>query len=70
MRIRRISDLVDGQVYWHLFVENDCHWRIKVKSSTYKSGENWNDMIVYNDEREAKAQANQLQTGINILVIK
>lgn len=70
MRIKSISDLIDGQVYWHLFVENDCHWQIKVKSSTYKHCENWNDMIVYDDECEAKAEANQIQTSINNLVIK
>ncbi len=70
MRIKTISDLVDGHVYWHLFVEKDCHWQIKVTSSTYKNGENWNYMIVYDDEGEAKAEAIQLQTSINNLVIK
>ena len=34
------------------------------------SGENWNDMIVYDDEEEAKVEANHLQTSINNLVIK
>lgn len=70
MRIKNISDLIDGRVYWHLFVENYCHWQIKVRPSTFMSGENWNDMIVYDDEEEAKVEANHLQTSINNLVIK
>ena len=70
MRIKNISSLIDGRVYWHLFVEHDCHWQIKVKPSTFRSGENWNNMIVYDDEGEAKAEAYHLQTSINNLVIK
>ena len=70
MRIKDISDLIDGRVYWHLFVENACHWQIKVKPSTFMNGENWKDMIVYDNEGEAKAEAKLLQTSINNLVIK
>jgi hypothetical protein len=70
MRIRNIADLVDGQEYWHLFVENVCHWQISVRLSKYRNGENWTDMIVYDNETEAKAEAQRLQISINSLIIK
>lgn len=70
MSIKHIADLVDGEEYWHLFVENACHWQIKEKPSIYKKGVNWNDMIVFDNDVEAKNEAIKLQAGINSLIIK
>ena len=61
MHITQKSALVEGKEYWHLYVENDCHWKISVKPSIYLDNENWDNMIVFDDENDAKVIAGVLQ---------
>lgn len=69
MRIANLSGLIDGKKYWHLYVECSCHWKIGVKSSNYKQGQNWDNMIVFDAESEARLAAQRLQNTIGKLII-
>ncbi len=72
MRIRQISNLVKGKKYWHLSLESNSNWTIGVIDAEYESNnvpENWENMIVFDNEPEARMEARHLQAMINPLLI-
>ncbi len=50
MRITKISNLVDGRKYWYIGVRYQCHWEIYHTCDTYRNGNDWSKMIVFDNE--------------------
>ena len=61
MRITQKAALIEGTKYWNLYVDNSCHWSINVTSSIYHNYQNWDKMIVFDDEKDATDTANEIQ---------
>ena len=69
MPITKISDLVPGRNYWHLYIQDKSNWTISQKADLYKTEKNWKNMIVCETEDEAKCVAECLRKIIEPLML-
>lgn len=66
MRITKISNLVDGRKYWYIGVRYQCHWEIYHTCDTYRNGNDWSKMIVFDNEKEAIEKKTTTRSHLSI----
>lgn len=80
MIVRQKNNLKDGQTYWYVSVTYNCHWIIKVCSDIFRSTptaytkcmnpKSVDDMIIFDNEKDAQSFANSIQQFVNQYIIR